>query len=232
MGLCCVARFQNKTNKTIKGCKKMEYKEMKACKKMEMIDKDHDGKLTLDEIIGGMDEQSEVDPKEIENRKNKEKARFALLDDNKDGYLSDDELLSWFYPRFHQGVLIANSESLMEQLDADKDGKLTVDEIFGTPSKSPPEHSESQILVEHESRAILFKQLDDDGDGLLDVHEVAQAGSEEFFTHSAMLPMFELADSDQDGHLSVDEIQARHKHNEIPEDVHEEFKQYVLHHEL
>merc|ERR1712224_827222 len=179
---------------------------------MEMIDKDNDGRLSLDEIVGGMDEQiaqGAGDPNEIEYEKEKEKSKFDLLDQNKDGYLADKELLGWFYPSHHRGVLTAGAELMLDSKDVDKDGKLSEYEYFGSALQSNTSDPSSDELHEKDTREKAWKLVDHDGDGFVDVHELAHSQHEDFNTHQAMSEMFEAADRDRDGHLSVEEITAR-----------------------
>lgn len=51
-----------------------------------------------------------------------------------------------------------------------------------------------------------FQKLDVDGDGKLDMNELREWESGRFHTEQAMKKLFEIADADNDMHLTADEL--------------------------
>lgn len=98
---------------------------------LEDIDKDKDGRISLDEYIGDMYSEDE--------RKNHagepdwlktEKEQFGRYrDKNSDGYLDKSEVKDWILPPEYDNVA-AESHHLMHEADVDKDGFLTKQEIL------------------------------------------------------------------------------------------------------
>ncbi len=101
---------------------------------LEDIDRDGDGKISLDEYIGDMynkdsseEEDNEATEPEwvTEERKQFEKHR----DLNGDGYMDVEEVKAWIIPPdFDHSE--AEAKHLIHESDADSDGKLTKEEIL------------------------------------------------------------------------------------------------------
>lgn len=96
---------------------------------MEDIDKDKDGKVSLEEYIGDMYEgasEGEVEPDWVQT----EREQFTnFRDKDKDGFLGPDEVRDWVMPTDYDHS-IAEARHLIHEADKDKDGKLTRDEII------------------------------------------------------------------------------------------------------
>ncbi|XP_077552227.1 calumenin-like [Haemaphysalis longicornis] len=95
---------------------------------MEDIDKDKDGRVSLDEYIGDMYEggsEGEVEPDWVAN----EKEQFTnFRDKDKDGFMNLDEVREWVMPTDYDHS-ISEARHLIHQADRDHDGKLTKEEI-------------------------------------------------------------------------------------------------------
>ncbi|XP_077292066.1 calumenin B scf [Arctopsyche grandis] len=96
---------------------------------MEDIDKDKDGKISLEEYIGDMyrpDDGSE-EPEWVQN----EREQFTQYrDTNKDGIMDLDEVKSWIIPPDFDHAE-AEARHLIFEADKDADEKLTKTEILG-----------------------------------------------------------------------------------------------------
>ncbi|KFM77593.1 Calumenin-A, partial [Stegodyphus mimosarum] len=94
---------------------------------LEDIDKDGDGKLSLQEYIGDMYSGGEDDePDWVKN----EKEQFsAYRDKNNDGFMDKDEVKEWILPSDYDHSE-AEAKHLIFEADDNKDKKLTKEEIL------------------------------------------------------------------------------------------------------
>ncbi|CAG9563378.1 unnamed protein product [Danaus chrysippus] len=98
---------------------------------MEDIDKDKDGKVSLEEYIGDMYRPEEGDVAEDEpDWVKQEREQFTgYRDTNKDGYMDEREVKEWIAPpEFDHAE--AEARHLVFEADSDADEKLTKDEIL------------------------------------------------------------------------------------------------------
>jgi len=169
---------------------------------LEEIDTSKDGKLSLEEHLNDIHNQAdggdEEEMKELEERKQVEARKFAAADVNGDGVLEAGEVPALFYPETHDGVLAVTVAETMKQKDRDSDGKLSAIEFWEVTDEEDSELSEE----ENED----FRKLDLDGNGFLDLDELRSWESGRFHTEEAMKKMFELADKNNDMHVSLDEL--------------------------
>merc|ERR1712185_61121 len=84
--------------------------------------------------------------------------------------------------------------------DTNHDGKLTPKEFW----ESDQMDGDDADLSEEEKAD--FARLDTNGDGSIDVQELRAWESGRFHTEDAMKKLFEVADKDQDMHVSSDEL--------------------------
>jgi len=121
------------------------------------LDKDHDGRLTLDEFKAGF--QDLANPEE----------KFKSLDTNGDGFLSISEYKAGYPDPIPPKKVAKNGKKAANvdpkkvakqfaKLDSNGDGKLSLDEFkAGYPKLPNPENK--------------FQKLDNDGDGFLSLEE-------------------------------------------------------------
>lgn len=103
-------------------------KDMVIVETIEDIDKDKDGKISLQEYIGDMwheeDEGDEPDWVEEERRQFHE-----FRDKDKSGFLENDEVRDWILPSEYDHAE-GEARHLIESCDIDQDGILTKEEIL------------------------------------------------------------------------------------------------------
>lgn len=95
---------------------------------MEDIDKDKDGKLSLNEYIGDMykGEENEEEPDWVKS----EREQFSTYrDKNGDGFMDEDEVKNWILPQDFDHAE-AEARHLIYEADADADEQLTKEEIL------------------------------------------------------------------------------------------------------
>jgi Ca2+-binding EF-hand superfamily protein len=98
---------------------------------LEDIDRDHDGKISLEEYIGDMYRREEGDAEsEDPDWVKAEREQFQTYrDTNSDGYMDLEEVKAWIIPPdFDHSE--AETKHLISESDADEDGKLSKDEIL------------------------------------------------------------------------------------------------------
>ncbi|XP_026326654.1 calumenin-B [Hyposmocoma kahamanoa] len=97
---------------------------------MEDIDKDNDGKVSVDEYIGDMYKPEDGIDEEEPDWVKQEREQFASYRDaNKDGYLDAGEVKDWIAPpEFDHAE--AEARHLVFEADGDADEKLTKEEIL------------------------------------------------------------------------------------------------------
>eukprot|EP00928_Gymnodinium_smaydae_P018748 TRINITY_DN17149_c0_g1_i1.p1 TRINITY_DN17149_c0_g1~~TRINITY_DN17149_c0_g1_i1.p1 ORF type:complete len:614 (-),score=202.34 TRINITY_DN17149_c0_g1_i1:70-1818(-) len=145
------------------------------------LDADGDGRLNFTELpdVGDPEHTS---------------AMFKAADADGSGFLEAGEVPSLFYPELSPAVLQVAARSTLGQRDADGDGLLTMEELYGPH------------LDMEESPKEDFKWLDKDNSGKLDEKEMVAFESREMHTQRAMDELLHLADRDADGHLSAEEL--------------------------
>merc|ERR1739845_331003 len=87
----------------------------------------------------------------------------------------------------------------MSQKDKNGDGFLSEHEFW----EADPASDDGALTDEEKAD---FQKLDTNGDGMLDVQEMRSWESGHFHTEDAMKKLFELADKDNDMHVSADEL--------------------------
>lgn len=96
---------------------------------IEDIDKDSDGKVSVDEYIGDMYRSNEEGEEEPEWVKNERETFNTFRDKDKDGFMNNEEVRDWIIPPdFDHSE--AEARHLIYEADIDADGKLTKDEIL------------------------------------------------------------------------------------------------------
>lgn len=127
---------------------------------------------------------------------------FKTADVNKDGYLSREEYLAFYFPPNHEHMHGVEMERYMRETDLDKDGKISPQEF--TPGQTnDPDSSKSA----NEN----FAQFDKDKDGFLSEEEAkkwAIPASDEL-VDTEVNHLIGMADTNGDGKLNMDEILAK-----------------------
>ncbi|WP_417211527.1 EF-hand domain-containing protein [Antarctobacter sp.] len=114
-----------------------------------------------------------------------------------------------------RGPRDAGMEEMFEQIDADKDGKITKDEMeaFRTArfeaadTDGDGKLSQDEMTAARDARRVermktMVDRLDTDGDGLLSAEELAAGGPKR-----GPDAMFDRLDADKDGALTMEEMQ-------------------------
>jgi Ca2+-binding EF-hand superfamily protein len=169
---------------------------------LEEIDTSKDGTLSLEEHLSDIHNQAdggdEEEMKELEKRKEVESAKFKAADSNGDGLLDKAELPGLFYPETHEGVLTVSVAQTMKQKDRDSNGHLSLKEFWESEAEGEDDMSEEEKSD--------FSKLDVNGDSILDLDELRAWESGRFHTQDAMKKIFEVADKDNDLHITADEF--------------------------
>ncbi|XP_072047359.1 calumenin-A-like isoform X2 [Amphiura filiformis] len=97
---------------------------------MEDIDKNHDGKLTVDEYIGDMyhRKEGETESEEPEWVKTEREQFKSFRDKNGDGHMDSKEVKDWILPTDYDHAE-AEAKHLVYESDTNRDQKLTRQEI-------------------------------------------------------------------------------------------------------
>jgi len=169
------------------------------------MDADANGKLSLEEVLKFAHDNGKsavaIDGKAI----------METLDSDNNGKISLDELelglAAYFYPKLHEDVLQMVTQRKLEGKDHDKDGLLTIDEFWNDSDSEVPEvnlsgppHSEDELH--------LFQKLDEDGSGKINMKELLVWESWHINFAGAIENFMQLADTDSDQHVTIEELQA------------------------
>lgn len=170
---------------------------------IDEMDTDKDGKLSLAELLKDMEswgEEGEDDKAQAARRRELETAKFKAADQDGNGLLDTEELPSLFYPETHDGVLTMTAEATLKSKDSDGNGELTSKEFWEGDSVDGEE-----MHIGEEEKAD-FAKLDKDNSGTLNIAELKDWESGGFHTEEALKKLFELADKDNDMHVTADEL--------------------------
>lgn len=97
---------------------------------MEDIDKDKDGKISLEEYIGDMYRGGGDDESEEPAWVSSEREQFTeFRDKNKDGFMDEEEVRAWIIPSDYNHAE-AEAKHLIYEADSDENGELTKLEIL------------------------------------------------------------------------------------------------------
>jgi len=193
------------------------------------IDTSKDGKLSLEEHLNDIHNQAEggdaEEMKELKHRKTVEGNKFKAADTNGDGLLELDELPSLFYPETHDAVLAVAVRESLRQKDANHDGKLSPKEFWEVDG------GESEDVELSEEERDDFGKLDLDGNGFLDETELRLWESGRFHTEEAMKKLFNIADKDNNMHITAEEF-SKAREEISASDAQYHLMEWVEHHEL
>lgn len=96
---------------------------------VEDIDKDNDGKISVEEYIGDMYRVTDDDTEEPEWVKHERETFKTFRDKDHDGFLNNEEVKEWIIPHDFDHAE-AESKHLIYEADADSDERLTKEEIL------------------------------------------------------------------------------------------------------
>mmetsp|Transcript_47009 Transcript_47009/g.90705 ORF Transcript_47009/g.90705 Transcript_47009/m.90705 type:complete len:114 (+) Transcript_47009:1-342(+) len=113
----------------------------------------------------------------------------------------------------------------MKERDVDNDGFLSFDELWSKDQVSSPRSE-----VPEDAAMRMFKKLDEDGSGKIDVKELLRWESGHVNDHDVMERFMQLADTNGDQHVTVEELHAAHEKGGNPAEIY--FEEMAEHHEL
>jgi Ca2+-binding EF-hand superfamily protein len=96
---------------------------------IEDVDKDNDGKISVEEYIGDMYRVTDDDAEEPEWVKHERETFKTFRDKDSDGFLNSEEVRDWIIPHDFDHAE-AESKHLIYEVDSDSDEKLTKEEIL------------------------------------------------------------------------------------------------------
>lgn len=139
----------------------------------------------------------------------RDRRRWGVADQDLDDALTREEFTAFLHPQDHPTMRDIVLTETIEDIDTDKDGKVSIDEYIADMYRSDNQDGDDEepewVLSERESFA---KHRDLDGDGFLDREEVRAWIAPKDFDHAdseAKHLIFE-ADADGDEQLTKDEI--------------------------
>lgn len=133
----------------------------------------------------------------MKEMKDLEVAKFRVADQNKDGFLSRDELLCALHPEIHDGVLEIVARATMKKRDIDGDGELTRKEF----TEDDSDEFAGELGLHN------FASVDADSSGKLSLQEVMAWESGSHHVDETVDHLFSHADGDDDNFLSKEELE-------------------------
>lgn len=151
------------------------------------MDSNKDGRLDLQEFQKDLNQW-----KMEEDEKEDAISKFSAYDQDQDGILDEEESLLFFYWLFD-----------FRKADGNSDGSLTFKEFRKAAAKKSK--SQGDGVANPEDREV-FKGLDADRNKRLCLQEYVSFKTGTFAAEEAMRKLFQLADKDDDIHLSTSEL--------------------------
>lgn len=150
----------------------------------------------------------EYDPEEAEDFSemvNRDTRKFKQADENGDGYLSKEEFASFLHPEEHEHMKDIVVLETMEDIDKDKDGKISLDEYIGDMWPNKDEEEPEWVKGEREQ---FSSYRDTNGDGFMDKDEVKNWIIPPNYDHSEAEAKHLIYETDEnkDGVLTKQEI--------------------------
>lgn len=184
-----------------------------------VVDENQDDKVSLQELLDHKfgaeipEEDAKVektkqdleDDAAIAKEKQLEKDTFKVADTNKDGFLDKEEIVPVFHPEVSPPILQVTSAFAFGRKDKDGDGQLSEDELF--EKEEGDTHYDEDVKKENH---LEFEKLDTDKSGKLSPEEYKKWESGEFHMHDDMNNLFEIADENNDKHITKGELHAAH----------------------
>lgn len=154
---------------------------------------------------------ADEDTKTYREMMRRDKRRWDMADANKDGSLAKDEFMDFLHPEESFKMQSVVIEETLEDIDKDKDGKVSFDEYIS--DMYSPESKDSSVpdwVVREREQFKNFR--DKDGDGYLDRNEIRDWIIPPDYDHSDAEAKHLILESDgnKDGKLTKDEILANY----------------------
>ncbi|XP_055911982.1 calumenin [Eupeodes corollae] len=164
-------------------------------------------------VYGFLDE---LDPEELDREEHgisykrmlaRDRRRWGVADQDNDDKLTREEFTAFLHPEDHPTMRDIVIIETIEDIDKDKDGKVSVEEYIGDMYRSsePDDQEPDWVIQERDSFA---QHRDIDGDGFLDKEEVRAWIVPKDFDHAeseARHLLFE-ADENEDEKLTKEEV--------------------------
>jgi len=185
---------------------------------MKEMDQDKDGKVNATEYSKDLlAAQTKMDRDKFNIQKIEEQHKFEETDANHDGFIDQLEFEASLQ---HKNV----AASTLSNKDTDYDELLTIKEFYGSGG------TEDQERTFDDDDMQTFKDLDTDGSGKLDLQELIVWESGQMSTEEAMRDLMNIADTDSDQHITVEEVVAAQGKDEGNANFY--FMDWIKHHEL
>ncbi|CDJ60871.1 membrane-associated calcum-binding protein, related, putative [Eimeria maxima] len=159
------------------------------------IDKDNDGKITLEELEVTYTDGS--DPASQEAHKEDVKKRFAAVDKDQSGNLSLDEVTILMDPGKDEVLMQIEVDEIMAAQDKDKDGSISLEEFLQNEGGTLTEPEREELTRE-------FSSYDKDGDKKIDEAEL-RAVIQDPHAHDLQQMMETLMAEMEDGKITKDQ---------------------------
>jgi Ca2+-binding EF-hand superfamily protein len=139
--------------------------------------------------------------------------RFLVADEDKNKYLSPEEVKAFFHPDSHPSMFNCIALEILFMLDENKDQFLSFEEVQMNRIKKVWSNIED-YAVDLDHLPLLFTYLDANDDRKLDVNDLKKFLSEHYDRRIEELvdAIFEVADSNKDDKLTVNELWDTHEH--------------------
>lgn len=178
-------------------------------------DTNKDGKVTWEEYVVNTYGENYRDPDTLPKDHDDDESytayakrdlkRFKLADKDNDGNLVFDEFIAFLHPEEfpHMNELVV--EETLEDMDEDKDGKISMEEFLGDVDEDDEDDDDNWYKQEKDK---FVKDLDKDKDGFLDVKELSGwvIPMEDEYNEQEANHLISSADQNGDGILSYDEV--------------------------
>jgi len=215
-----IMAFAHEKNKAIKA------KEIHGI--FDEIDSTKDGHLSLEEHMAEYEaEMEETDGEQRELLKQHETEKFKAADSDGDGKLDKHELVAFISPETHPEVFEIHVKHIFKMQDINKDGKIDKDEWDKTVRREHEHHMDENL--DHDGE---FKNLDENGDGVIDFKEMTHWESGRFHIEHAMKKLFHVGDKDGDKHMSEHEMAMALDDLEEHPDTHSHLSDWIFHDEM
>lgn len=160
------------------------------------------GEVYLDEKLAPEDDDSNY-----VSFVKRDKVRFDMADADKDSILNFEEFSAFQHPEEFKYMSDIVTEETLEDMDEDKDGRISLREYIGDFLEEEEGEEEDNEWLEQEKSSFINKK-DKNKDGYLDRAELAEwVIPQDMLAHEDEAKhLIKAADDDKDGSLSYDEV--------------------------